>query len=103
MSAMVVIQFTYTCSHEELAQVAADFVENVRPTVAGLEWKIFVHAPERNRSGGLYLFRDLAAARAYAEGTVVAHLRDAPFVAECTVEVFETMREPSVKTGAPVG
>jgi hypothetical protein len=46
----------------------------------GLEWKLWVLDREHGRAGGVYLFRDLAAASAYESGPVLQHLRTSPAV-----------------------
>lgn len=103
MRTMVIIRFSYTCPREELEAMARDFAERVKPTIEGLIWKIFVHRPDERRGGGVYLFRDLGAARGYVDGAIVKGLREAPVLREVTVEVFDAMEEVSALAGAPMG
>lgn len=103
MQAMAVITFTYSCNQEALSELAMDFATQVKPEVEGLIWKIFLNNPDHQRSGGLYLFRNLQSATAYVEGPYVKRLREAPIVSNVTTEVFRTMREASIRTGAPLG
>jgi hypothetical protein len=102
MQAMAVITFTYSCSQETLSELAMDFATNVKPGIEGLLWKIYLNDPERRRSAGLYLFRDLQSANAYLEGSHVQGLRRAPIVSNVTTEAFETMQDASIRSSAPL-
>lgn len=102
MPAIVLVRFTYSCSEEELAGLARQFVDEVRPHTEGLVWKIFLHRPDERRTGGVYHFRDLASARAYTQGEFVKQLGQAPIVSDVSVEIFETMEELSRQTDAPL-
>jgi hypothetical protein len=102
MEATAVIRFNYACSQDELSALALDFAENVKPAIDGLIWKIFLNEPEKHRSGGLYLFRNMASALAYTKGPYVDGLRTMPGVSNVLVEVFEVMAAPSIEAGAPV-
>lgn len=102
MQAMAVITFTYSCSQEELSGLAMDFAMNVKPNIEGLIWKIYLNDPDKRRSGGLYLFRDVQSAIAYVSGSYVEGFRKAPIVSDVSIEVFQTMQEASIQSGAPV-
>ncbi len=103
MQAMAVITFRYSCNQEALSELAMDFAITVKPDVEGLIWKIFLNDPDRQRSAGLYLFRDVQSANAYLNGPYVQRLREAPIVSNVTTEAFRTMQEASIRAGAPLG
>src|SRR5689334_9168608 len=48
--------------------------------IEGLEWKLWLADPVRQRAGGIYLFSDRRAAEAYVNGPIVAALRAMPQV-----------------------
>lgn len=102
MQAMAVITFSYSCSQDSLHELATEFATSVKPHIDGLVWKIYLNDPDRKRSSGLYLFRDLQTARAYAEGPYVRGLRQAPMVSDVSVETFQIMYDPSIQSGAPL-
>jgi hypothetical protein len=102
IQAMVVIEFGYACSQEELEAMALDFAQNVKPTVKGLVWKIFLNRPESRRTGGLYLFESLQTAQEYSEGEFVRGLRQTPGVTDFSATVFSVMGQPSALAGAPL-
>ncbi|MEX2300362.1 MAG: YdhR family protein [Bryobacterales bacterium] len=102
MQAMAVITFSYSCPQEALSEFAVDFATNVKPRIDGLEWKIFLNQPELRRSAGLYCFRDMESAHNYVDGPYIEALRNAPVVREVSTQVFETMEEASLLTGAPL-
>jgi hypothetical protein len=102
MQAMAVITFSYSCRQQDLSDFALDFATNVKPRIDGLDWKIFLNQPELRRSAGVYCFRDIESAHDYVDGPYVEALRNAPVVREVTAQVFETMEEASLLTGAPL-
>ena len=53
----------------------------------GLVWKLWLE-PVEGKAGGLYLFKNLAAAKAYAEGPIVAGLRASTMVENVTVRLL---------------
>lgn len=101
--AVLVITFSYSLTQEQLKAAAQDFAENVKPTVDGLTWKIFLNQPEKKRSGGIYLFRNAESARNYLNSPYVEKLREAPGLSDFSIEIFETMAEASIAAGASIG
>jgi hypothetical protein len=100
MNTMLMISFNYSCSQEELAGLALEFATEIRPRVAGLEWKIYLNDPTHCRSAGLYLFRDHQSANAYLNSAYVQQLSSASIVSDLSAEMFQTMHEPSIRSGA---
>jgi hypothetical protein len=99
---IALVSFSYSCSQETLSDLAMDFATNVTPNIEGLIWKIYLNEPERKRSAGLYLFRDLQCANAYLNGPYVRGLGESPIVSKVSTETFETMREPSIRSAGPI-
>lgn len=102
MNAVVIVEFSYKIPHAEIAAIASNFAGNVMPTVKGLIWKIFLDRPEADRSAGIYLFTDFAAAQAYVRGPVVAGLRKVPGISDVSSGAFEVLYEVSRRAGAPL-
>ena len=103
METIVVINFTYACDEKTLSDLAMNFAANVKPDIDGLIWKIFINNPDRRHSAGLYLFRDLECANAYLNGSYARQFSQSQIVSDVSVEAFQTMREPSIRAGAPIG
>ena len=103
MEAIVIINFTYDCNDKTLSDLAMNFAANVKPEVDGLIWKIFVNDPDRRHSAGIYLFRDLECANVYLNGSYARQFSQSQIVNDVSVEAFQTMREPSIRAGAPIG
>jgi Putative mono-oxygenase ydhR len=68
----------------------------------GLEWKIWLDAPDESRTGGIYLFRDRASAEAYVNGPLLARHRNNPAVSELEIRISETRPSMNRLTRAPV-
>ena len=69
--------------------------------VPGLRWKIWPIG-DTGLAGGLYLFDDEVALRAYLDGPIVAHLKGAPFVADLAIEEYGILEAPTAITRGPV-
>lgn len=101
--AILIVNFSYSLSQEQLLAGAQNFAENVRPKIDGLIWKIFLNKPEQGRAGGIYLFRDAESARNYVNGSIIEKLKQTPGLGDFSAEIFETMTEASIKAGASMG
>lgn len=98
-AAIVQINFDIDVNAEQMSEAATDKAP-VFNDVDGLLWKIWLVNADEGVSGGVYLFRDRAAAEAYAGGELVAQLRrQRPDV---SVRVFDVMEQPSLITHAPL-
>lgn len=90
--------------HDLPAMDYLTLVDQVAPAIAdvdGLVWKVFVVSGPKE-AGGVYLFRDNAAAQAYANGPFIAQLRSHPGVRNLIVRRHQVLREPSLVTRGPV-
>lgn len=75
--------------------------ESAVPVMArlpGLLWKLWVLDRDAGSAGGVYLFESVEAARAYAEGPVIAHLRSAGVARAVTVRVLPLVDALSQRT-----
>jgi hypothetical protein len=98
-TAIVQINFEIDVTAEQMSNAATDKAP-VFNEVDGLLWKIWLVNADQGLSGGIYLFRDRAAAEAYAAGELVSELRrQRPDV---SVRVFDVMEQPSLITRAPL-
>jgi hypothetical protein len=102
MSAIVQISFEHNWSEEQLHQSAREFAQNVKPTIQGLVWKIFVKDAGASRSSGIYLFDSLESATDYVNGERVQGMKRSPDLSNLTVSISETMVEESILAGAPL-
>ena len=67
--------------------------------VPGLEWKVWLASPDGQGVGGIYLFSDASAARAYVDGPILAALRAAPTIKAVRVRQFAVADRLSERTG----
>lgn len=102
MTAIVQISFEHSWSEEQLHESAREFAQNIKPTIPGLLWKIFVKEAGARRSSGIYLFDSLETANNYAQGERVKGMRSSAELSDVTVQVSETMEEESILAGAPL-
>ena len=66
--------------------------------VPGLVWKLWLLDRERASAGGLYLFQNAEAARAYAEGAFMEHLRRSPAVRALEIRLWPVVDSLSRRT-----
>ncbi len=93
------INFTHDLRDEEYQALTA----RVAPAIAevdGLEWKIFLTGSDR-RAGGVYLFRDEAAADAYLNGPIITGLRGHPAIGEPQIRKSGIMADITAVTRGP--
>jgi hypothetical protein len=95
----VQVELKLNVSGEEW-RAACERAVPVMLAITGLEWKVWVLDEESGTAGGFYLFRDRAAAVAYADGPVIAGLRRSPAVRDVRVVLLPVLDEPSRRTHA---
>ncbi len=64
--------------------------------------KIWLLNEAESRGGGVYLFDDEEAARAYLEGPIVAAMKSLPVLSEFSVKSFSVLVEPTAVTRGPI-
>ena len=79
-----------------------DAVASQIAQVPGLRWKIWLLNEAESRGGGIYLFDDEEAARAYLEGPIVAAMKSLPVLSELSVKSFSVLEEPTAVTRGPI-
>ena len=96
------VQIDFTLRMTETAYLTQ--AESVVPTmraIPGLQSKVWIISEDGRKAGGLYLFRDAASAKAYAEGPFVAGLRASPNLADVSVRIFRVLETLTAATSAP--
>ena len=99
----VILQVNYTPGPQQLNQ-APDARLDSAHTIAklpGLRWKVWIANQEDVRRGGIYLFDDLASARAW--GTQVEARLAAGGGTDLQIRYFDVDEAPSAITRAPLG
>jgi hypothetical protein len=81
---------------------ACEHVVNAVADVPQLEWKLWILSDDGKRAGGWYLFRDRAAAEAYADGPIIGRLRESGMPRNMELRVFEAVESLTGRTGARV-
>ena len=103
-SGMVIVQVNYRYEGDPVEWAKAYTPERAAmfQDLPGLVWKIWLDAPEENRTGGIYLFRDRAAAEAYVNGPMLGRHRKNPAIHDLEVRVSGTRDAMNAVTRAPV-
>lgn len=99
---IVAVNYEYTGDPVEWAKAYTPERAELFVNLPGLKWKIWLDAPEDNRTGGIYLFADQASADAYANGPLMDRHRKNPALKNLQVRKFNTRDEMSRITRAPI-
>ena len=99
---IVTVNYGYNGDPEEWAKAYTPERAEMFVNLPGLKWKIWLDAPEDNRTGGIYLFNDRASADAYANGPLMDRHRKNPALLDLQVRIFNTREEMSRITRAPI-
>jgi hypothetical protein len=65
----------------------------------GLRWKVWIINEAQSEAGGIYLFDDDAAVKAFLDGPIIAEMKDDPTL---SIKPFEVMAELTAITRGPV-
>jgi hypothetical protein len=68
----------------------------------GLLWKVWLMNEEKNEAGGIYLFENEDALRAYVSGPIVTALKASPAVSNISAKAFDVLADHSAITRAPL-
>jgi hypothetical protein len=84
--------------------LAKAFMELAKPIseVPGLEWKVWLHDPEKKMAGGIYLFKDEKSVNGYLGGKIVADIMKNPAVSDIDAKVFDVLPEHTRVTRGPI-
>ncbi len=74
---LVQINFNYDLAREVLNERAKEFVRTVQQ-VPSLVWKTWIVNDQEQLTGGIYLFENEEAAKAYVEGPIIDQIRNSP-------------------------
>ena len=98
---MVTVSFRYDLPPERFDAENGPAIAERVASFPGLLWKLWLFSPEDRRCQGVYRFATEDAARAYADGPVVSHLREADGYGDVEVQVWSVLEENSRITRAP--
>ena len=103
MPVLLQVNFTRSPAHAHAATTESEKLEAARRTASqpGLSWKISVQEEGSETRGGIYLFEDLASAKAYAEGQVAPRLHERG-ATDISIRYFNVNEEASRLTRAPL-
>jgi hypothetical protein len=99
----VVLQVNFTPSPDRSKRRDEARLEQARQIaeLPGLQWKIWIEDVESSTRGGIYLFDDLASAKAWAEDSLRKRLTQGG-ATNISIRYFEVDRDVSVVTRAPL-
>lgn len=98
---IVTVNYSYAGDPVEWAKAYTKARAELFVDLPGLKWKIWLDAPEENRTGGIYLFEDRASAEAYANGPLLGRHRANPAISDLQVRLFNTRDDMGKVTRAP--
>ena len=99
---IVTVNYEYEGDPAEWAKAYTPERAEMFVNLPGLQWKIWLDAPEDKRTGGIYLFEDRASADAYSNGPLMDRHRNNPVLQNLQVRTFNTREEMSRMTRAPI-
>jgi Putative mono-oxygenase ydhR len=67
--------------------------------IPGLQWKVWIIDEAQSEAGGIYLFDDDAAVKAFVDGPIIAEMKDDPTL---IIKAFDVIAELTSITRGPV-
>ena len=101
MKKILQINMKYKIPADVLSKAFMDLAKPIAD-VKGLEWKVWLHDPEKKTCGGIYLFKDEASVNGYLQGKIVADIMKNPAVSDIEAKVFDILLDHSKVTRAPI-
>jgi rhodanese-related sulfurtransferase len=88
-----------------VAELEPAWLEAAQPIAdtPGLRWKVWLKNAAEGEAGGIYLFEDEAAVKAFLDGPIVAGTKSSPAVVDVSVKQFNVMEAHTAITRGPVG
>jgi hypothetical protein len=102
---MVILQVNYRVTGVERPEWEKRYTDATAEKflkVEGLQWKIWLDAPDELRPGGIYLFASRAQAQAYLDGPIVAAMKANPNIADLTFRLSDVRERMTEITHGPV-
>ena len=93
-----VVTFKLDGIDEAAYQAHAEQIAPVFAALPGLRAKIWLANPQANTYGGIYVFDDVAAMRAYQGGKIFRGLQENPHMIDVTVRDFSVLAGPTKVT-----
>jgi hypothetical protein len=99
----VLMQVNFTPGEKQRRETQEDYNEVARFIAAlpGFRWKIWIHDAATSTRGGIYLFDDLAAARAFGDDQLGPRLRE-DGAEDVSIRYFAINEEASAIDHAPL-
>jgi hypothetical protein len=95
------VNFQYNFPLADLQAMTRKAAEPIAQ-VDGLLWKIWLLDEDQQTSGGIYLFENERAARAYAEGPILGSLQQHPAISDYSAQLSGTIADLSKITRGPL-
>ncbi len=100
-AALLQVNFKFSVPSSEYGQMAASLASQFA-AVPGLRWKVWIMNEAESEAGGIYLFEDDAAMRAYLAGPLAAAVAQHPALTDISVKPFAVMGDATAITRGPV-
>jgi rhodanese-related sulfurtransferase len=100
-----ILQINFTFSDVSRTELEQAWLPAAQPIAdaPGLRWKIWLMNETEQECGGIYLFDDEASVKAFLAGPTVAAAKEATFLSNASVKIFDMMAEHTAITRGPVG
>ncbi len=98
---IVQVNYHFDRSRAEYDEAAMASAPGLAKT-PGLRWKVWIVNEAEREAGGIYLFDDEAAARAFLNSEHVARVKSNPKIKNWTGKLFHVNEAPSAITRAPL-
>jgi len=95
------LNFKFSISASEYEQAVAPLASQFA-AVPGLRWKIWMINEAEHEAGGIYMFENEAAVKAFLEGPLAAQVTGHPALSDFTVKQFDVMGDLSEVTRGPI-
>ena len=95
------VNFKYKIQAEALLKAFMDSAKPIADT-KGLEWKVWLHSPEKKTMGGIYLFKDERSVNDYLNGQIVASMMKNPALSDIDAKAFDVIPEHTKITRGPI-
>jgi hypothetical protein len=95
------LNFKFSVTGSEYTQAVSPLAGEFA-ALDGLRWKIWMINEAEGEAGGIYMFEDEAAVKAYLEGPLAALVTGHPALSDFSVKQFDVMDEVTAITRGPV-
>lgn len=95
------MNFKFSVSGAEYRQAVSPLANDIA-AVAGLRWKVWIINEAESEAGGILLFDNEAAVKAYLDGPIAKQIVSHPALSDFSVKQFDVMEDVTAITRGPI-